>query len=186
MAIGCNETITSLDINFSNNGGHTATVTSVRGAKDLVTDTQENLGSLIGVGGGTTTFSNEKLQNLLGNFAEVSRTVTQNARQTSISRSYEDKTNLALKSHAVIVRGRDFDPTYRGGQGGGVFFQPNNFNVNVGNNVTAIARAVITANTLDKEVIGGMPGRPVSQWKHLQSLINRLGELFERVRKLES
>ena len=59
-------------------------------------------------------------------------------------------------------------------------------NVNVGDNVTAIARAVITANTLDKEVIGGMPGRPVSQWKHLQSLINRLGELFERVRKLES
>ena len=59
-------------------------------------------------------------------------------------------------------------------------------NVNVGNNVTAIARAVITANTLDKEVIGGMPGRPVSQWRKLQSLINRLGDLFERVRKLES
>lgn len=134
MAIGCNETITSLDINFSNNGGHTATVTSVRGAKDLVTDTQENLGSLIGVGGGTTTFSNEKLQNLLSNFTEVSRTVSQDARQTSISRSYEDKTNLALKSHAVIVRGRDFDPNYRGGQGGGVVFQPNNFNVNIGNN----------------------------------------------------
>ena len=59
-------------------------------------------------------------------------------------------------------------------------------NVQVGNNVTAVARAVITANTLDKEVIGGMPGRPMSQWRHLQSLINRIGELFERVRKLES
>ena len=59
-------------------------------------------------------------------------------------------------------------------------------NVNVGNNVTAIARAVITANTQDKEVLGGMPGRPVNQWRKLQSLINRLGELFERVRKLES
>ena len=59
-------------------------------------------------------------------------------------------------------------------------------NVSVGNNVTAVARAVITANTQDKEVIGGMPGRPVSQWRQLQSLINRLAELFDRVRKLES
>jgi len=131
MAIGCNETITSLDINFSNNGGHTATVTSVKGAKDLVTDTQENLGSLIGVGGGVTTFTNEKIQNILSNFTEVSRTVSQDAKHTSISRSYEDTTNLLLKSHAVIVRGRDFDPNYKGGQGGGIFFQPSNFNVNL-------------------------------------------------------
>ncbi len=59
-------------------------------------------------------------------------------------------------------------------------------NVQIGNNVTAVARAVITANTQDDEVLGGMPGRPVIQWRKLQSLINRLGELFERVRKLES
>jgi UDP-3-O-[3-hydroxymyristoyl] glucosamine N-acyltransferase len=59
-------------------------------------------------------------------------------------------------------------------------------NVNIGNNVTAVARAVITANTQDKEVIGGMPGRPISQWRQLQSLINRLAELYDRVRKLES
>ena len=59
-------------------------------------------------------------------------------------------------------------------------------NVIVGNNVTAVARAVITANTQDNEVLGGMPGRPVNHWRQLQSLINRLGELFERVRKLES
>ena len=59
-------------------------------------------------------------------------------------------------------------------------------NVQIGNNVTAVARAVITSNTQDNEVLGGMPGRPVNQWRKLQSLINRLGELFERVRKLES
>ena len=59
-------------------------------------------------------------------------------------------------------------------------------NVQIGNNVTAVARAVITSNTRDNEVLGGMPGRPVNQWRKLQSLINRLGELFERVRKLES
>ena len=132
MAIGCNETITSLDINFSNNGGHTATVTTVRGAKDLVTNTQDNLGSLIGVGGGKTTFTNEKLQNLLSNFTEVSRTVSQNARQTLITRSYEDNTNLILKSHAVVVRGRDCDPK-SGGGGGGISFRPSNFNVSIGN-----------------------------------------------------
>ena len=44
----------------------------------------------------------------------------------------------------------------------------------------------VSAKTEDNEVMGGMPGRPVSQWRKLQSLINRLGELFERVRKLES
>ena len=59
-------------------------------------------------------------------------------------------------------------------------------NVQIGNNVTAVARAVITSNTQDNEVLGGMPGRPVNQWRKLQSLITRLGELFERVRKLES
>lgn len=161
MAIGCNETITSLDINFSNNGGHTATVTSVKGAKDLVTDTQENLGSLIGVGGGVTTFTNEKIQNILSNFTEVSRTVSQDARHTSISRSYEDTTNLLLKSHAVIVRGRDFDPNHRGGQGGGVFFQPNNFNVNLGNSNSyggCASREKIPVN-LPKRPIFGSGGR---------------------------
>ncbi len=157
MAIGCNETITSLDINFSNNGGHTATVTSVKGAKDLVTDTQENLGSLIGVGGGVTTFTNERLQNILGNFTEVSRTVSQDARHTAISRSYEDTTNLLLKSHAVIVRGRDFDPKYRGGQGGGVFFQPNNFNVNLGNSDSSggcVSRENIPVNLPKRPIFG--------------------------------
>lgn len=58
-------------------------------------------------------------------------------------------------------------------------------NVKVGANVTAVARAVITANCQDNEVLGGMPSRPVSQWRQIQSLVNRLGELFERVRRLE-
>lgn len=158
MAIGCNETITSLDINFSSNGGHTATVTSVKGAKDLVTDTQESLGSLIGVGGGMTTFTNERIQNILRNFTEVSRTVSQDARHTSISRSYEDTTNLLLKSHAVIVRGKDFDPNYKGGQGGGIFFQPNNFNVNLGNSNSygdCASREKIPVNLPKRPVFGG-------------------------------
>ena len=58
-------------------------------------------------------------------------------------------------------------------------------NVRVGSNVTLAARGVITANTKDHELLGGMPSRPLSEWRKIQSLINRLGELFERVRKLE-
>ena len=58
-------------------------------------------------------------------------------------------------------------------------------NIRVGSNVTLAARAVITANTKDNEVLGGMPSRPLNEWRKVQSLINRLGELFNRVRKLE-
>ena len=59
-------------------------------------------------------------------------------------------------------------------------------NIVIGKKVTVIARAVVTANTKDKEVLGGMPGRPITQWRRIQALINRLSELFDRVKKLES
>ena len=59
-------------------------------------------------------------------------------------------------------------------------------NVKIGEKVTVIARAVVTSNTKSKEILGGMPGRPVSQWRKIQSLINRLNELFARIKKLES
>lgn len=59
-------------------------------------------------------------------------------------------------------------------------------NVEVGNKVTVIARAVVTGDTKDKEILGGMPGRPVIHWRKIQALINRLTELFDRVKKLES
>ena len=131
MATGCNETITSLDINFSNGGEHTATITSVRGAKDLASGNQDSLGSLIGVGGGKTTFTNELIQKFLTNFTEVSNTVSQDARRTSISRKYEDNTSLLLKSHAIIIRGRDADPRSGGAQGG-VSFQGTNVNTSLG------------------------------------------------------
>jgi UDP-3-O-[3-hydroxymyristoyl] glucosamine N-acyltransferase len=59
-------------------------------------------------------------------------------------------------------------------------------NVRVGNHVTAVARSVITSNIADKEVVGGMPSRPVSQWRKTQALIHRLEEFFDRLKKLES
>tara|TARA_R110002167_G_scaffold306827_3_gene511479 strand:+ start:3972 stop:6524 length:2553 start_codon:yes stop_codon:yes gene_type:complete len=142
MATGCNETITSLDLNFSNGGGHTATVTTVKGAKDLASGNQDSLGSLIGTGGGKTTFTNEKLQNLLTNFTEVSNTVSQDARKTSILRKYEDNTSLLLKSHAIIIRGRDANPKSTGAQGG-QGGQGNNVNTSLG----------------AKNIFGGCPSR---------------------------
>jgi len=59
-------------------------------------------------------------------------------------------------------------------------------NVEVGNHVTAVARSVITTNIADKQVVGGMPSRPVSQWRKTQALIHRLEELFDRLKNLES
>ena len=59
-------------------------------------------------------------------------------------------------------------------------------NVQVGNHVTAVARSVITTNIADKQVVGGMPSRPVSQWRKTQALIHRLEELFDRLKNLES
>ena len=52
--------------------------------------------------------------------------------------------------------------------------------------VAVAARGVVTSNTLENSVIGGMPGRPLDQWRRIQSLINRLEELFERVKRLET
>lgn len=139
MAIGCNETIVSLDINFSNGGGpHTASVSTVKNAKDLGSDNQDSLGTLIGVGGGKTTFSNDEIEALLSNFTEVQNTVSQDARKTTISRKYEDTTSLLLKSHAIVVRGRDSHPTDAGSSGGS--FNPfsrtssNSFQVSAGKN----------------------------------------------------
>lgn len=59
-------------------------------------------------------------------------------------------------------------------------------NVQVGNQVTAVARSVITSNISDQEVVGGMPSRPVAQWRKTQALIHRLEELFERLKQVES
>ena len=59
-------------------------------------------------------------------------------------------------------------------------------NVVLGDHVTVAARGVVTSNTPEKSVIGGMPGRPLDQWRRIQSLINRLEELFERVKRLET
>ena len=105
------ETLTSLDINFGNSGGsHTASTTSVFKAKDLVGENQDELGSLIGASGGRTTFTNDRIQTFMRNFIEVEHTISKDSVGRTISRKYEDKTSLILKSHVFVVRGRDVHP----------------------------------------------------------------------------
>ncbi len=58
-------------------------------------------------------------------------------------------------------------------------------NVVIGDRVAVMARGVVTSNTANETMIAGMPGRPASEWRQMQSNIGRLEELFERVRKLE-
>ncbi|MBF0277660.1 MAG: UDP-3-O-(3-hydroxymyristoyl)glucosamine N-acyltransferase [SAR324 cluster bacterium] len=58
--------------------------------------------------------------------------------------------------------------------------------IDVGSEVTLLSRALITKNTEDHEVVGGAPGRPAKKWKRVQALINRLDQLFDRVKRLES
>ncbi len=58
-------------------------------------------------------------------------------------------------------------------------------NVVIGDRVAVMARGVVTSNTASETMIAGMPGRPASEWRQMQSNIGRLEELFERVRKLE-
>jgi len=111
MAISEKETIVSLDFNFSNGGGgHTATITSVEGAKDLSTDDKESLGSLIGSRGGRVTFTNDQLGVLLNNFVVTEITSSRDSVGKTIVRKLQDITSLKLKSHCFLVRGRDSHP----------------------------------------------------------------------------
>ena len=58
-------------------------------------------------------------------------------------------------------------------------------NVEVGNHVSLAARGVITAKTKDQEVVAGMPGRPIQEWKQIQVWIQNLGNLYSRLKKME-
>mgnify|MGYP001381686533 CR=1 FL=1 len=58
--------------------------------------------------------------------------------------------------------------------------------VKVGDNVTAAARTGILGRIASKALIGGMPSRPLEQWRSMESKLNRLDSLFKRVRNLEN
>ena len=70
------ESITKLDMNFTNaGGGHSASVSSIVDAKNI--DSSEGLGIVIGELGQVNSFSNEKLQNLMDNFVCTELTLRQ-------------------------------------------------------------------------------------------------------------
>ena len=115
--IGERETLTSLDFNFSSSGGnHSSTVQSVFDAKDL-SDSESELGTLIGSSAGKVTFSNDEIDNLMKNFIQVEKTVQQDGNKKTVSRKLQDSTSLRLKSHCFIVRGRDSHPHDKGVSG---------------------------------------------------------------------
>ncbi len=58
-------------------------------------------------------------------------------------------------------------------------------NLRIGNNVTLLARTLVTSKTEDNSVVAGMPSRPIDIWRKIQALINSLDSLFERIRSLE-
>ena len=103
------ESITQLDLNFTNaGGGHSASVTSIVDAKNI--DSSEGLGIVIGNLGEINSFSNDKLQSLMTNFVCTEITTNADPTKKTISRKYIDKVSLILESIIVLVRGVNCPP----------------------------------------------------------------------------
>jgi len=103
------ESITNIDMNFSNGGGgHSATVNTVVGAKKV--QTGEDLGSVVGEMGEINAFSNDDLSRMFQNFYCIETTTSSSATQKNISRRYQDKTSLILDSLVVLLRGQNCGP----------------------------------------------------------------------------
>ena len=58
-------------------------------------------------------------------------------------------------------------------------------NLRIGDNVTLLARTLITSKTDDNCTVAGMPSRPIKIWRQVQALINNLDGLFERIKVME-
>ena len=103
------ESVTAVDINFSNGGaGHTANVSSTLNAKNP--DGTESLGFVEGNIGKRSSFSEQKIDDLLENFILVEKTSSKGPVSSVVSRKFADKTSLTLNSYAVLVRGKEATP----------------------------------------------------------------------------
>ena len=103
------ETISGLEVNFSNGGGsHSATVTSIVGAR--LPNGSLGLGSIRGRRGERSNFSEEKIEEFLKNFILIEETRNVDAVKTSITRKYSDRTSLILQSNVLLVRGINASP----------------------------------------------------------------------------
>jgi hypothetical protein len=101
------ETLVALDMNFTNGGGgHSASTSSVIGAIGL----GGSLGSLIGSAGSRVTFSNSSINSAFKNFIMTEETYSRDPIKTTVTRQYQDRISLLLKSYFIAVRGKDISP----------------------------------------------------------------------------
>ena len=104
------EGITKIDLNFSNSGGgHTASVSSILGSKNIQ-DGSEGLGGVWGELGEVSTFSHPKIQEMMENFVCTDTTTSKDPTKTALTRKYTDKVSRLLKSYIVLVRGINCGP----------------------------------------------------------------------------
>ena len=112
------ESITKLDLNFTNaGGGHTASVSTTVNPKNV--DGSGGAGTVIGDIGEVNNFSNEDISRMMTNFVCTTKTVSADPTKKTITRRYVDKTTLILDSHIVLVRGLNIGP-----EGGNEFEGP--------------------------------------------------------------
>jgi len=112
------ESITKLDLNFTNaGGGHTASVSTTVNPKNV--DGSGEAGTVIGDIGEVNNFSNEDISRMMTNFVCTTKTVSADPTKKTITRRYVDKTTLILDSHVVLVRGLNIGP-----EGGNEFEGP--------------------------------------------------------------
>ena len=103
------ETISSVDINFSNGGGeHTANITSFLDVKN--TDGTPSLGIVNGEIGSKNYFSQDEINKIMERFICTSISKSKSPVGTTVSRKYSDKTSMTLKSYVVLVRGLNAPP----------------------------------------------------------------------------
>ena len=103
------ETVSSVDINFSNGGGeHSANITSFLDVKDA--DGHPSLGLVNGDIGSRNYFSNNEINNIMQRFVCTSVTKSKSPVGTTVSRKYSDVTSMTLKSYVVLVRGLNAPP----------------------------------------------------------------------------
>ena len=103
------ETITSVDINFSNGaGGHSANVSSNLDVKN--SDGSPSLGVVNGEIGSKNYFSQDEINNIMSRFICTSVNKSKSPIGTTVSRRYVDITSLTLKSYLVMVRGLNAPP----------------------------------------------------------------------------
>ncbi len=98
------ESITQLDLNFSNaGGGHTASVSTIIDGKTL--DGKDGLGTVIGEAGEINQFSNVEVASAMRGFICTQVTTSAGPTKKTKTRRYADKTSLLLESTIVLVRG---------------------------------------------------------------------------------